>query len=420
MLFKLASLETVALIAFWGVVSWRLVVLRSHWHHQKPTAMRPHMLAGWSAIIGAALVAILTHSQIESWVNAQIGEVFVSLIRRIACAVVYLAFVYIFFESAPLLRPRWNWPLIAWGLTFVVNLLAALSTLRTDLPPQAVSGSLEAARATFNLFILWLSLRFVAPVIRWSFRNERQQAMRLRFCVMEAVPQLAAFWMSLVLIAEVFGAGSDHPLLKPIFQVIFTVAITLFIFGYLVPATIFVRLAQGLNSLQGWLNFFFISFLERQIIHWTGRRPIPVHPTVKYSPTLATYQSIITIVDSLKLLQAHSSEEARRLAEQIKAVSDPETDYEASVHQLHQIGKVQWRTACRGWVRQGFNSVRSIFSRSPHTFSYTTQEEDASQTTAKVALRANDISPEGMSAIEFMIAYVRECEVKSSSSAENY
>jgi hypothetical protein len=334
-------------LGFWIAVGGRFVVTVRHGISRSGSAQRQAWYS-WFTFFCIAIAATVYHPAIQSFFATHFGAWFSTVPRVSMALAAYVVGVHICYESAPQLRPRWNWPLYGGVVTlglYVLIVRATAAGILPGLPRVSVLADL-----LFNAFILLIVTQIALPSIRWAHQHEQQRPMRLRFSVMWGMHVIVGLWMlggiteSLVLLA---GGHADYGLFFLFLMIVGMVAFTT---SHLMPAAYFVYGVRAMDYCADLLTFGLVRFVEICAARWTGRnlRSIPT-TEVLIAPALAMYKSVIAIFDARKLLKVQSTLPPRILGTQLDTVARPELEYAEIVRRLRRIGLEEFRFLLGNW-----------------------------------------------------------------------
>jgi hypothetical protein len=272
-----------------------------------------------------------------------VGQNFADIPRMLFTVVGFIMAAQLWYEQAPPLRPRWDWPMYGGGLIVVSYVLIILTTsLRQLIFPHPPSFYRHViAESLLDIFLLVVIIQVGFPSVRWSSQQEKQAPLRLRILLMPIF--LFAFSILLandLAYALLMGINWEWPLFNAIFLIGVSAFCLTFILVFCVPKVGFVYLIRVGNYLSDLLAFVFIRAVELQAAKWIGRQPIRLRiADVVHMPSVAVYRSVIAIFDGRKSLKARTAILAQTLGQKLDPIACPELEYPEIVAQLCQIGQ---------------------------------------------------------------------------------
>ncbi len=330
------SIDGLIAAGFWAAVIYRFGITFRYGIQRSGPAQRQAWLS-WLTFFCIALAATVYHPAMQSFLAAGIGEWF-STVPRVSIAIAaYLLQVYICYDFAPQVRPRWDWPFYGGLLTvglYILIMQATASGILPTLSPMSVLADLF-----FNVYMELLVVLIVFPSLAAALRQERQRPMRLRFYVMWSMHAMIAVWMLTGIVESLLIITGWRVNFAAFYILLMSAGFLAFTASYLMPASYFVQAVRALDYLTDLWTFGLVRILEINAAQWTGRDLLPIGAAeVLMTPASAVYKSIIAIFDARKLLQAQNAIPPRILATQLETVARPELEYPEIVGRLREIG----------------------------------------------------------------------------------
>ena len=328
--------NSLAATVAWLIVVNRLISVLRRQPHLSPTAKRQVWLF-WSAFFGFAIAVTIYHPSVQrlleasGWLHDVPQTVFV--------IAAYVMGAHICYSFAPVLRPRWNWPLYIGAGAIAVYVFVAWATKSWPIVNPLLASRGAIPRLVFNAFLLVILGRIVLPAYVWAWRHEQQRPMHLRFRLIAGMHGLVVLWLLIGtgdVAARTFGVAFN---LMPVY-VTLGVLITLLFAAHFAPPSFFVYLAQRLDYPKDVLTYFYVRRVEVHVAHWANWKLTPMSwRGVLRDPATAVYRSVVSIFDMRKLLKQCDSGDAQDLSRQIDSIARPDLDYGEIVSRLREIGR---------------------------------------------------------------------------------
>ncbi len=272
----------------------------------------------------------------------QIGEWFVYVPRVGFGIIAFMIGTYacIWFRLLPDDRfPRWKWWTVMAGFLALVDFML-LRWMGWSLFPDQVEQFNHVADVVFRTYLLIASIRISLPTLSSCRIREPGILFRMRLNYLWWFTFLFTLWM----IVDIFSLGKGFPLLTTPLTVGFWIT---FILGLFTPDSIYKKWLIHLYHLNTFLLIRFLEVLAYFIIHHIEPEETARSwklSQIKWSESLrtpgrATYKSMISLLDTCKILNAQSEATlAGRLGRRISIAHHNDADYLEVVNHLREVG----------------------------------------------------------------------------------
>lgn len=229
--------------------------------------------------------------------------------------------------------PTWRkWPIVA-GILAVVN-FALLNWIGWHLFPDRLLSFERTADMVFRGYLLVTTIRVTLPTIQQCRLREPGVILRMRLSYLWWFNVFFAIWMGI----EILTIGKGNALLSTPFVVGFWIT---FILGLFTSDRFYERRLVYLYQINTFLAVRFVELLTHMDMEraaWRQPRRVDWRALI-YSPEKATYKSVISILDNVKLLNNEPEDSlAGGLGRRINVVRNPASGYLEVANVLREIG----------------------------------------------------------------------------------
>lgn len=327
-----------AMLGAWAIVLNRLVHVLRRQPQLSPAAKR-HVWFFWGALVGFAIVVTLYHPLTQKLLD--MSGWFYRVPQAVLAITVYVVGAQICYGFAPVIRPRWNWPLYVGIGVISLYIFLSWATQTWPIVRPLVADNDALPCLVFSSFLLVLVCQIVLPAYAWAWRQEHQKPMRLRLQWIAVMHWLIVAWLLIrsgEAMASVLGEVVDFSTV----YIALGVLITILFAAHFVPPSFFVRLTQWLDYPADVLTYFYIcrvaTLAERLAVwnsssaHWRD---------VLSDPAKTIYQRVVSILDAHKSLKRHAHPTADVISAHLDAFVAEQLNYDEIVMRLRELGRTQ-------------------------------------------------------------------------------
>lgn len=253
-----------------------------------------------------------------------------------------------------------EWVIVA-GLLVIID-FTLLEWIGWQVLPGQRFGYERLAGLILKSYLLIGTLKIGLPTIRWCQPNEPGIIIKIRLDILWWFGFFFATWMVVDVIVLVLALGTE----SSVFAVPSILGFLLtFILGLFVPDRFYKRYLVFLYHIGTFLCVRLVELLAYFELASDHKHCALSWHEVLRSPEHATYKSVISVLDSSKMLCAQpESTAARSLGQRISLVHDANSNYLGVVNHLRGVGAQYWTSI--ETLKMSYSLLLAQSKQSPH------------------------------------------------------